>query len=727
MHRFAPRFALLLLLLSIPAGLFAEPPKRVLEAAARPVVETLHGVEVVDPYRWLEGSAAPEFGEPDPALDARVAEWTAEQNAVTRRVLDTLPGRGALEARLSELLEVPSVRAPEERGGLYFYGARQGKQAQTVLWVRRGAFGEPRELLNPNTLDPDGLTSLDWVTPSPDGSLVAIGLYRGGDENAVLYVLRSEDGAWLADEIPGKVEDVRWMPDGKSFLYRRLAEVENPYSAQIKYHRVGGHHRFDPILFEQYKEGPLATTWGPYAAIDEQGHWLVMTYYTGTDSNDVWAYDLAAWLESGEEPERIDLLESEKSLQQPLLVGDTLYLHTTLDAPNGRVLAIDLNHPEREHWREVIAERPGAVLEAIDHGGEDFLVGRYLEKAATRIALFDLDGAPRGDLDLPGIGTARLNVRAGSSEAFLTFESYNTPESIYRVDLTQPGERELWERPDVPVDPSSIEVRQVSYPSRDGTQVTMFLIHRKGLELTAKTPTILYGYGGFNISVTPSFSSTTYPWVEAGGLYAAVNLRGGGEYGEAWHRAGMLDRKQNVFDDFIAAAEWLIAQGYTSSEHLGVFGGSNGGLLTGAVLVQRPELFSAVISAVPLLDMLRYQHFLMARYWVPEYGSAEDAEQFAFLRAYSPYHNVRPKTAYPATLLTAGENDSRVHPLHARKMAARLQAATTSDPAAEPILLWVEGDAGHGAGKPFEVRLRDAADRLSFFGRQLGLAWESPE
>ncbi|MDQ3441468.1 MAG: prolyl oligopeptidase family serine peptidase, partial [Planctomycetota bacterium] len=345
-----------------------------------------------------------------------------------------------------------------------------------------------------------------------------------------------------------------------------------------------------------------------------------------------------------------------------------------------------------------------------------------------QIRLFDLAGASLGDLELPGIGTASLRTESDRTEAFLTFTSFNTPPTIYRMDLAAPAAatRTVWDKPDVPVDPSLVDVKQVFYESKDGTRVSMFLVHKKGLALDGNNPTLLYGYGGFANSLTPWFSATMFPWFEAGGVYAIPNLRGGGEYGETWHTGGMLAQKQNTFDDFIGAAEWLIANRYTNPKRLAIMGGSNGGLLTGAALTQRPELFAAVVSAVPLLDMLRYQNFLMARYWVPEYGSAEDAEQFKFLLKYSPYQQVKPGTNYPATFLTAGENDTRVHPMHARKMAARLQAAVAPDPNADPILLWVDRDAGHGMGKPLHLRVRETADIRMFLMWQLGMLPTAP-
>ncbi len=711
------RLAATLLLFIRPAlpALAEVPP-----TPAEPVKETLHGVELVDPYRWLEGSDAPEIDEPRPELDARVSKWTRAQNAHTRGVLDHLAGREALEKRLRELLSVGTVGAPDVRGGRHFNLERRGDQAQPVLYVRERHDGEPRALLDPNTLDAEGLTALAWAQPSHDGELVAFGLYRGGDENTTLYLLRADDGVWLADEIPGKVQAVFWLPDGSGFFYRRLADAENPYSGQIKFHRIGRHPRQDPVLFEQFKEGPLATTWGPYPIVDPQARWLAIVYFTGTESNDVWLYDVRRWLDSGV-LERVDVVVGEKAQSLPVFAGGRLLLRTTLDAPNGRIVAVDLANAQESAWRELVPEHDEAVIEDVSVAS-DLLAVQYLEKAATRIELFDLAGRSRGDLELPGIGTAQLYAEHDSAVAFLAFESFNEPDSIYRVDLKS-GERALWARPEVPVDPDSLAVEQVFFRSKDGTRVPMFIVHRKDLERDGRNPTILVGYGGFNVSMTPRFKPSDVAWLEAGGVLALANLRGGGELGEAWHKAGMLDKKQNVFDDFIAAGEWLIDHRYTNPEQLGILGGSNGGLLTGAALVQRPDLFSAVVSAVPLLDMLRYQHFLMARFWVPEYGTAENAEHLPFLLDYSPYHNVAEGTRYPAVLLTAGENDARVHPLHARKMAARLQAATANDVEREPILLWVEGDVGHGRGKPLALRQRDAADLLGFMAWQLGLDW----
>jgi prolyl oligopeptidase len=694
----------------------------------QPVRETVNGVELVDPYRWLEGSAAPEVGSPDGALDARVAEWTDAQNAHTRSVLDRLPGRESLETRLRELLGAGTVGAPELRGDRGFFLKRQGEQAQPVLYVRDLAGGPARPLVDPNALDPEGLTSLGWYEPSPSGDLVAFGLFRAGDENTTLYLADVATGAWLADEIPGKSREPSWLPDGSGFVYRRLADADDPYSGEVRFHRVGHHRRQDPLLYEQAEEGPLATTWGPYAELSADGDWLVLIYWTGTGSNDLYVADFRRF-RAGEGLEWKPVVVGEDALTIGVAEGGTLYLRTTLGADNGRVMAVDLAElsPEtgRGAWREVIPERPDAALTDLSLA-RGHLVAGYVQGAVSRFEVFTRAGESRGPLALPGPGTAGIATDSGRAGALVSFESFNQPATLYLADLAA-GTLTPWEEAEVPVDPDAFEVRRVAYRSADGTEVPMFLVHKKGLERNGGNPAVLTGYGGFNISITPEFESAWVPWLERGGVYAVANLRGGGELGEEWHRAGMLEKKQNVFDDFLAAAEWLVAEGYTRPERLGILGGSNGGLLTGAALTQRPDLFGAVISAVPLLDMLRYQHFLMAKYWVPEYGSAEDPEQFRYLLDYSPYHNVRDGVRYPAVLLLAGENDTRVHPLHARKMAARLQAATASAPAEAPVLLWIDRSAGHGAGKPLVDRIREAADSGLFMMWQLGLLGESGE
>ena len=708
------RLAVLAIALSVVLGLGASAPPK---TEAKKVTDDYHGTEVVDQYRWLEGSDAPEIEE-DPALDERVSGWMDEQNVYTRGVLDNLPGREKLEARLRELMEVGSVSTPSVRLNRYFFQKREGDQAQFIVYMQEGVDGEPRVILDPNGLDEEHLIAVSWTTANHDGTLLAFGLYRAGDENSTLHILNVDSGDWLAEEIPGKVSSVDWLPDSSGFFYRRLADLENPYSGQIKFHKLGTHHRQDPILFEQYKEGPLATTWGPYAYTSRDARWMILMYFTGTDSNDLWVIDLDRYFRNGEfEP--VTIVEGEKASFSGPIVGDKLLMSTTLDAPNGKVIAVDLNRPGREHWETLIPEKEDAVLEDVQVA-RSFLIAEYLKNAASQLELLDMNGKLVRQVELPGVGSAGFNASEDRNEAFMVFTSFNEPRSIYWVDLEN-EKQELWQRPDVPVDPSIVEVKQVFFESKDGTKVPMFLVHKKGLKLDGTNPTMLTGYGGFNISRTPSFSATLFPWFESGGVYALANLRGGGEYGEEWHRAGMLEKKQNVFDDFIAAGEWLVENKYTSSEKLAITGGSNGGLLTGAALVQRPDLFGAVVIRVPLLDMLRYQNFSMARYWVPEYGTSENPEHFEFLRAYSPYQNVKKEVSYPAVMLTAGENDTRVHALHAMKMAALLQASTSSDPEEDPVLLWVDRSGGHGRGKPLDLRVREVADRRIFLRWQLGM------
>ncbi|MFN0132845.1 MAG: prolyl oligopeptidase family serine peptidase [Phycisphaerales bacterium] len=688
---------------------------------ARPVTETVHGVTITDNYRWLEGDNA------DPKnmgkMTPEVATWTDAQNAYTRSVLDGLPGRKELEAKLLPLMEVGSVSAPAMKGSRYFYYKREGNQNQPRVFVREGYRGEPRLLLDPAAIDASGLVTVSWISPSHDGKLMAYGTYRAGDENSTLHLMDVDTGKAMPLEIPGKVGAPDWMPDSSGFLYRNLADIKNPYSGQVKFHKMGTEITADPLIFRQYtkeENEQLATTYGPGGGLSKDGRWLILSYATDTRNNDLWAADFGAYLKTGKLV-KADIVVGEQAASGGEVIGDTMYMQTTLDAPNGRIVAVDLKNPARSGWKVLVPERQDAVIQGASVA-KGVLAVQYLANASSTIELYDLAGKSLGALKLPGIGSAGLSTEDDRTEAYLSFTSYNYPSSIFRVDLAKHNaDAELWERPAVPVDPSTVEVKQEWYSSKDGTKVSMFIVHKKGLKKDGNAPTILYGYGGFNVSLTPSFSATLFQWFDAGGVYAVPNLRGGGEYGKAWHEAGKLDRKQNVFNDFISAAEHLISSGYTNPSRLGITGGSNGGLLTGAMVTQRPDLFAAVFIGVPLLDMVRFQDFLMARYWVPEYGSAEDKNQFAYIFKYSPYHNIKKGTKYPAVLVTAGENDSRVHPMHARKMAAAMREATASDQSAKPILLWVDREAGHGQGKPLNLRVRDAADQRIFMMWQLGM------
>jgi prolyl oligopeptidase len=686
-----------------------------------PVEETLHGVAITDRYRWLEGDNS------DPAdqgkVTPEVAGWTDAQNSYTRTVLDNLPGRQALEARLRPLMEVGAVTRPIVRGNRYFFSKREGNQNQPVVYWREGYKGANKVLIDPARLDDSGLTTVEWFSPSQDGKLLAYGTYRAGDEITTLHLLDVDSSRSLDLEIPDKTQSPDWLPDGSGFVYQNLKNPKDPYTGQVLFHRMGTDRRKDALLFRQYTKAEnarLATTWGPFASLSRDGRWLVLGYWIDTKSNDLWLVDFDRFLKSGSIDKNVVTVGTDGQAFGTVVDG-TLFIHTTKGAPRGRIVAASASQPGQAQWRDIVPERSDAIIDTVSFGNGVIAV-TYLKNASNVVEVFDFKGKPLGVVSQPGIGAAAVTAEIDRTEAYLTFTSFTSPTTIFRVDLARPqAAPELWERPDVPVDPAIAEVEQVWYPSKDGTRISMFLVHKKGLPRNGDTPTMLTGYGGFNISETPAFSATLFQWVEAGGLYAVPNLRGGGEYGDAWHEAGMLSKKQNVFDDFIAAAEWLIANRYTNPQRLAITGASNGGLLTAAALTQRPDLCRAAIVGVPLLDMLRYQNFLMARYWVPEYGSAENPDHFPFLRAYSPYHHVKAGTQYPAVLLTAGEHDSRVHALHARKMAASLQAATASDPAERPVLLWVDREAGHGQGKPLNLRIRDVADQRIFVMWQLGM------
>lgn len=691
--------------------------------AKKPVTETIHGVKITDNYQWLEGdNSKPEaMG----TINKDVADWTDAQNAYTRSVLDNLPGRKELEAKLRPLMEVGSVSAPSMAGTRYFYSKREGSENQAKVFVRDGFDGKPKLLLDPAAIDPSGLTTISWSVPSHDGKLLAYGSYRAGDEISVAQVIEVDSGKRLNFQVPSKVSMFSWLPDSSGFVYRNLADSTNPYSGQVRlamFDKGTAYLTSDVLLYRQFTESEnkqLATTYGPYGSMSYDGKWILLSYATDTRNNDVFVASMDAYKKSGK-VEMMPLVVGKAAASSADVYKGEVFVSTTLDAPNGRVMKKSLGDAKGE-LTTIIPERKDAVIQGVSVA-KDLLAVNYLKNASTQIEIFDLAGKSKGMLKLPGIGSAGLSTEQDRTEAFLSFTSYNYPTSIFRVDLSKPEmEPVLWERPAVPVDPTTVEVKQEWYSSKDGTKVSMFIVHKKGLKLDGNNPTILYGYGGFNVPMTPTFSAALFQWYDAGGVYAVANLRGGGEYGKAWHEGGRLQNKQNVFDDFKAAAEFLFAERYSNPKRLAVVGGSNGGLLTGAFVTQNPELCAAAISAVPLLDMVRYQNFLMARYWVPEYGSAEDAEQFKTILAYSPYHNIKQGTKYPAVLITAGENDSRVHPLHARKMTAALREATASDQTQTPILCWVDREAGHGQGKPLNLRLRDAADQRIFIMWQLGM------
>jgi prolyl oligopeptidase len=667
-----------------------------------PVVERMHGESVTDPYRWLEESDAEE-----------VRRWTEAQNHLTQSWLEAVATRPAIRSRLQQLLAIGALSAPTPARGRYFYQRREGSQDQPVLYVRDGVDGEDRVLLDPNRLNAEGTTALDWFFPSDDGRLVALGLSEDGSEQSVLHIYDAATGEALPDRIPGtRAAEVAWLPDASGFYYTRYprsGEVparEAHYHRAIYFHRMGDDPAGDPLVFK-----PAQKEHWPSVSLSPDGRWLVVNIARTFDQTDVFLKDRKSGggfvMVAKDLPSTFDVQ----------VVRDRMFIRTNHGSPNYRLLVANPESPARSHWREVVAERPDAVLDGVMVVG-DRLILSYLESASSRLRLADLDGGGPHEIDLPSIGSLfGWGGEWDGDELLYGFSSYTIPPSVYRLDL-RTGEQTLWRRVEADINPERFEVRQVRYPSKDGTLVSMFLVQQVGLPRDGNRPTYLTGYGGFTISMTPGFSRSLLLWLERGGMVAVPNLRGGGEYGEAWHRDGMLGRKQNTFDDFIAAAEWLIGERYTRPERLAIAGGSNGGLLMGAVLTQRPELFRAVVIQVPLLDMLRYHKFLIARLWIPEYGDPEKPDAFAWLRAYSPYHRVVDGKAYPAVLLSTAESDSRVDPLHARKMAARLQAATGSD---RPVLLRLEPRAGHGAGKPVSKVLEELVDTWSFVFQELGV------
>ena len=667
------------------------------------VFDTWHGERIADPYRWLEGSSD------------RIRTWTDAQNVRTRTALDAVPERPGYVARLRELLSVGLLSTPRPAGPWLFHTRREGAQKQSVLYVRRGLGGDDRALIDPNALDVAGLITLDWFFPSSDGRFVAYGLSHGGDELSTLYVVETQTRRDVGEKIPyTQRSSVAWVEDGFYYTVHpapgTVPAGDEHYHRRIRFHRLGDGPSHDDLVFGEgrAKEDILSVATSP------DGRWVLLTAFRGWVQSDVYLLDRRA---AGSADVRV-VVEGEDGLTSGVLTNDTVWLRTNLGAMNYAIVSAPTSSPGRASWKTVVPES--------DHAIEIFDVSRdrvavvTLEKATSRVALWSHDGKRVADVKLPGIGTvAAAQADPAGDIVTLHYESFTSPAATYAVSAD--GALEEFARLAMPkgLDPSRFVVEQTSYASRDGTQISMFLVHRRDVRATGDVPTILSGYGGFNISRTPAYFPGVAAWVEAGGLFALPNLRGGGEYGERWHRAGMLARKQNVFDDFHAAAEALVTQGWTNASKLGISGGSNGGLLTGVALTQRPELFAAVYCAVPLLDMLRYQNFLIARFWIAEYGSAEDREQYRWLRAYSPYHHVREGARYPAVLFTTAEGDSRVDPMHARKMAALMQAVTRDDPDAY-VLLRVERDAGHGVGKPLDKQVEDLADQYSFFTSRLG-------
>lgn len=699
-----------------PAGPAGVIPVFVESSAQRPKImtrrqdltETVHGVRIADPYRWLEHSDDPE-----------VARWVEAQNRELGAYLEKVPLRAALRARLEELLAIgeeslPAVRRTSKRTLRYFHSRRDGSQNQPVLYVRDGLSGSDRALLDPNAMSADGTTALDWYQPSNEGDLLAYGVSEGGSEESTLRVRDVQTGKDLPDQITrARYSSVCWLPGGKRFYYSRFPAKGSVPEGEEKYHRTIFEHQLgrsadaDPVVFKA-----KVMTDFPSCAISPNGRWLVVRVHQGWSKSALFIADTRdkklGWKE---------ITEGKDHVYDPLPLDDVLWVRTNEGAPRYALYAVDPKRPERASWKRVVGEHAEDVLTDFNVIGGEVLVA-YTHEVVSRLERFDASGKSKGPVALPTLGTS--NGFAGlhdDDQAFFDFESFVTPPSIRRLDL-KTGQVSTWKevKANIPTGDFTVTARKAK--SKDGTLVPYLIVHKKDVSLrSADNPTLLYGYGGFNVSLLPRFSRSTYAFLERGGVSVQANLRGGGEFGEEWHRAGQLEKKQNVFDDFIAVAEDLVKTRVTRPERLAIHGRSNGGLLVAAALVQRPDLFRAAVSGVPLTDMLRYHHFQIAKLWIPEYGSAEDPKQFEWLRAYSPYHHVREGTAYPAVLLMTAESDTRVDPMHARKLAAALQHATSSS---HPILLRTEVRAGHGAGKPISKIADEYADLFAFVLSELG-------
>ena len=671
-------------------------------------VDTYHSVEVADPYRWLED----DIRESDD-----VNNWVNAQNEVTFAYLESIPKRDVIEKRLTELWDYEKYGMPVKEGGLYFYRYNDGLQNQDVIHVQASVDADAELLIDPNSWSVDGTVALASYFPSPDGKYMAYLIQDGGSDWRKARVIDIASGTVLDDELDWlKFTGLAWMRDGSGFFYSRYPATEDEEKFQslnvnqaVYFHRLGTSQDKDKLVYER----PENPDWGFDATVTDDGTHLVITVWKGTDARyQIVHQDLTA---PDDQPKMlIEGFDHDYTLVDN--VGSELFFLTNKDAPRNRLIAIDVNNSEPENWREIIPQAVD-VLDGVNLVGGK-IIADYMQDAQTIVKIFDLEGSQTGTVNLPGIGTAYgFGGKFDDPETFFIYTSYNTPNTVNRLDI-ETGEVTVFREPDVPFNGDDYVVTQVFYESSDGTRVPMFISHHKDFHPDGNTPTMLYGYGGFDISLTPSFSITRLAWMEMGGVYAVANLRGGGEYGEEWHKAGTKLQKQNVFDDFISAAEYLIAEEYTNSSKLAIFGGSNGGLLVGAVTNQRPDLFGAAIPAVGVMDMLRFHKFTAGRFWVDDYGSSDDAEEFEALYAYSPYHNVKPGTNYPAILVTTADTDDRVVPGHSFKYAAAMQQAQVGE---APILIRIETRAGHGAGKPTDKIVKEYADRWAFLVRNLNM------
>ncbi len=668
-------------------------------------VDNYHGTNVSDPYRWLE----------DPDSVATRA-WVNAENKLTNAYLATIPERTKLRNRFKSVLNYERISIPFHEGGKYFYSKNDGLQNQSVLYITDSVNSPGRVLLDPNKFSKDGTTSLAGIAVSPKAKTLAYGISKGGSDWREWHFMDIKSGKMLKDKLKNiKFSSVSWTKDGEGVYYSRYpapnekSKLEDAnFSQKLYFHRMGTPQRTDVLIYERPDNPKL----GVGGFVTDDGNWLVINVGDGTSpKNQVYYKDLRL------KDSKILPLVSNFVADYTYIgnVGSNFYFRTDRDAPLGKLVSISL-FDEKKDWKTIIPEGKNKLggVSLID---QKFIV-KALENAQSRVKVYDLFGNFQNDVDLPGIGTVGgFNGKRTDKESFYTFSSYNKPPTTYRYSL-KTGKSTVFRKTPIDFDSDAYEVKQQFYESKDGTKVPMFIVHKKGITLDGNNPTLLYGYGGFNISLTPRFSATRIPWLEMGGVYVVTNLRGGGEYGENWHKAGTKLQKQNVFDDFIAAAEWLIENKYTNSKKLAIQGGSNGGLLVGAVLNQRPDLFGAALPAVGVMDMLRYHKFTIGWAWKSDYGSSESPEEFKALYAYSPLHNIKPDTNYPAVLITTADHDDRVVPAHSFKYAAALQAAQGGD---APVLIRIETKAGHGAGKPISKVIDEQTDIYGFLIKNLNL------
>ncbi|HEX5220956.1 MAG TPA: prolyl oligopeptidase family serine peptidase [Verrucomicrobiae bacterium] len=675
-------------------------------ARATNQVDVYHGVSVPDPYRWLEDDNS-----------AETKAWVEAQNKVTFAYLATIPQRDSIKQRLTKLWNFERYGVPYKEGNRYFYSKNDGLQNQSVYYTLPTLSSEPKVLLDPNKLSADGTIALSGLAPSDNGNLLAYGLSGSGSDWQEWKVRDIETGNDLTDHLKWvKFSGASWTKDNRGFFYSRYDEPTEAekltrvnYFQKLYYHRIGTPQSEDKLIYERKDH----KDWGFGGYVTEDGRYLIIHVSQGTaPQNRLFYKDLT-------QPDSavVELLnEFDASYDFVDNDGTVFWFKTDLNASRSRLIAIDITKPERANWKELIPQA-AETLTSVTTLNNSF-VCTYLKDARSVVKVFSLDGKFLHEIELPGIGSVGgFGGKRKDTETFYSFTSFTTPGTIYRYDLVN-RKSEVFRAPKVDFTPANYETKQVFYNSKDGTRIPMFITYKRGLKLDGNNPTLLYGYGGFNISLTPSFSVANLVWMEMGGVYAVPNLRGGGEYGEDWHQGGMKLKKQNVFDDFISAAEWLIANKYTSSKKLAISGGSNGGLLVGACLTQRPDLFAACLPAVGVMDLLRFNKFTIGWAWTSDYGSPENADEFKALRAYSPLHNIRPGTRYPATMVTTADHDDRVVPAHSFKFAAALQAAQAGP---DPTLIRIETKAGHGAGKPTTKLIEEAADKMGFLVKELDM------